>query len=129
MFNFSAKWDVVPSMLTQNHENVIKEFMGQTSSFNKYVIKPDVLVLGENRKVNNVRYMYGELGRGTGPSIVVMILKESPEAEVAAGEAEEEHQLILICILIHLATDLFSTTFFSHLRRNANRKHNLYNLL
>ncbi|NOT75106.1 MAG: asparagine synthetase B [Cyclobacteriaceae bacterium] len=64
VFNFSAKWDVVPSMLTQNHENVIKEFMGQTSSFNKYVIKPDVLVLGENRKVNNVRYMYGELGRG-----------------------------------------------------------------
>ena len=51
-------------MLTQDHESVIKEFMGQTSSFNKYTVKPDVLVLGENRRVNNVRYIYGELGRG-----------------------------------------------------------------
>ena len=64
LFDFSAKWDVIPSMLTQDHESVIKEFMGQTSSFNKYTVKPDVLVLGENRRVNNVRYIYGELGRG-----------------------------------------------------------------
>ncbi len=64
LFEFSAKWDVVPSMLTQNHEFVIKEFMGQTSSFSNYTVKPDVLVLGENKRVNSVRYIYGELGRG-----------------------------------------------------------------
>jgi len=64
LFDFSAKWDIIPSMLTQNHEHVIREFMGQTSSFNKFVVKPEVLVLGENRRANNVRYIYGELGRG-----------------------------------------------------------------
>jgi len=64
LFDFSAKWDIVPSMLTQNHEYVIKEFSGQTTSFNAAVVKPEALVLGENRKADNVRYIYGELGRG-----------------------------------------------------------------
>lgn len=64
LFDFSAKWDIIPAMLTQDHEHVIKEFMGQTSSFNKSVVKPEALVLGENRRANNVRYIYGELGRG-----------------------------------------------------------------
>jgi hypothetical protein len=64
LFDFSAKWDVVPSMLTQNHEYVIKEFSGQTTSFNAAVVKPEALVLGENRRADNVRYLYGELGRG-----------------------------------------------------------------
>ncbi|MEQ1586493.1 MAG: asparagine synthetase B [Cyclobacteriaceae bacterium] len=64
LFDFSAKWDIVPSMLTQNHESVIKEFSGQTTSFNAAVVKPEALVLGENRRADNVRYIYGELGRG-----------------------------------------------------------------
>ncbi len=64
LFNFSAKWDIIPTMLTQDHAHVIKEFMGQTSSFNKFVVKPESLILGENRQSNNVRYIYGELGRG-----------------------------------------------------------------
>lgn len=64
LFEFSAKWDIVPSMLTQNHEYVIKEFSGQTTSFNAAVVKPEALVLGENRRADNVRYVYGELGRG-----------------------------------------------------------------
>jgi hypothetical protein len=64
LFDFSAKWDLVPAMLTQNHEHVIQEFTGQTTSFNKYVVKSEALVLGENKKGNNVRYIYGELGRG-----------------------------------------------------------------
>lgn len=64
LFNFSAKWDLVPSILTQNHENVIKEFSGQTSAFNAAVVKPEALILGENKKAGNVRYIYGELGRG-----------------------------------------------------------------
>lgn len=64
VFDFSAKWDIIPSLLTQNHENVIKEFSGQTTAFNKFVVKPTVLVLGENKNDANVRYVYGELGRG-----------------------------------------------------------------
>ena len=64
VFEFSAKWDIVPSLLTQNHENVIKEFHGQTTAFSNYVVKPNVLVLGENRNKDNVRYIYGEQGKG-----------------------------------------------------------------
>jgi hypothetical protein len=64
LFNFSAKWDIVPTMLTQNHEYVIKEFSGQTSAFNAAVVKPEAFVLGENKQANNVRYIYGELSRG-----------------------------------------------------------------
>ena len=64
LFDFSAKWDIIPTMLTQDHEHVIKEFMGQTTAFNSYLIKPEVLVLGENSVADNVRYIYGELGRG-----------------------------------------------------------------
>lgn len=64
LFEFSAKWDIVPSLLTQNHEHNIKEFIGQTTAFNKYVVKATSLVLAENRRLNNVRYIYGELGRG-----------------------------------------------------------------
>ncbi len=64
LFQFSAKWDIVPSLLTQNHEFAIKEFHGQTTAFSKYVVKPTALILGENRARGNVRYIYGELGRG-----------------------------------------------------------------
>jgi Fe-S cluster assembly iron-binding protein IscA len=64
VFNFSAKWDLIPTILTQNHEYVIKEFSGQTSSFNAAVVKPEALILGENKNANNVRYLYGEIGRG-----------------------------------------------------------------
>jgi len=64
LFNFSAKWDLIPSILTQNHEHVIKEFNGQTSAFNAALVKPEALVLGENKKTDNVRYIYGEIGRG-----------------------------------------------------------------
>jgi hypothetical protein len=64
LFQFSAKWDIVPSLLTQNHEHVIKEFNGQTSSFNSTLVKPSAWVLGENRDAGRTRYLYGELGRG-----------------------------------------------------------------
>jgi hypothetical protein len=64
LFEFSAKWDIIPSLLTQNHQHAIREFIGQTTAFSNYVVKPSVLVLAENRKLNNVRYIYGELGRG-----------------------------------------------------------------
>jgi len=64
LFNYSAKWDIIPSILNQNHEKVIREFFGQTTAFNKFLVKPSVTVLGENRKANNVRYIYGEMGLG-----------------------------------------------------------------
>ncbi len=64
LFNFSAKWDIIPTILTQNHEYVIKEFSGQTSAFNAAVVKPEALILGENKSAHNVRYLYGEIGQG-----------------------------------------------------------------
>lgn len=64
LFEFSAKWDVVPTMLTQSHERVVKGFMGQTTSFNKNYIKPSVIVLGETKSINAARYIHGTLGKG-----------------------------------------------------------------
>jgi len=64
LFDFSAKWDLVPTMLTQNHEKVIKGFMGQTTAFRKSVIKPGITVLGENKGASEVRYLHGEIGKG-----------------------------------------------------------------
>jgi len=64
LFDFSAKWDVVPTMLTQNHDKVIKGFMGKTTAFRKEVVKPDVLVMGETKLVNEARYLHGEYGKG-----------------------------------------------------------------
>jgi hypothetical protein len=65
LFDFSAKWDVVPTMLTQCHTNVIDGFMGQTTDFKKELIKPNVLILGENKALNTARYLHGEMGQGT----------------------------------------------------------------
>lgn len=65
LFTFSAKFDPVPSMLCQNHTTTIKGFMGQTTAFRKEVIKSSVLVMGENKAVNEARYIHGEYGKGT----------------------------------------------------------------
>jgi hypothetical protein len=65
LFEFSAKWDIVPTMLCQNHEPIIKGFWGQTVGFNKTYIKPNVLILGENKAANEARYIHGEFGKGT----------------------------------------------------------------
>lgn len=64
LFGYSAKYDIIPTMLVQNHEHVIREFHGQTTCFNKYLIKPHVQILGENTSENRVRYIYSELGNG-----------------------------------------------------------------
>jgi len=64
LFEFSAKWDPIPSMLTQNHTNIIKGFMGQTTAFNKGVLKPNVLVMGENKAAREARYIHSEQGKG-----------------------------------------------------------------
>ena len=65
LFDFSAKWDPVPTMLCQNHKNLIKAFMGQSTAFNKDLIKSDVLIMGENKSANEARYIHGEFGQGT----------------------------------------------------------------
>lgn len=65
LFDFSAKWDPVPSMLTQNHERVIKGFMGQTTAFNKNYVKSNVILMGENKVANEARYIHGSFGKGT----------------------------------------------------------------
>lgn len=65
LFDFSAKWDPVPTMLCQNHQTVINGFMGQTTDFYKQTIKPNVLVMGENKALGTARYIHGELGNGT----------------------------------------------------------------
>ncbi len=65
LFEFSAKWDPVPTMLCQNHKNLIKGFMGQTTAFKLDLIKPGVLVMGENKVAGEARYIHGNLGKGT----------------------------------------------------------------
>ncbi len=65
LFEFSAKWDPVPAMLTQNHETLIKGFMGQTTAFKKQLIKPTVTIMGETRGKNEARYIHGTMGKGT----------------------------------------------------------------
>jgi hypothetical protein len=65
LFDFSAKYDPVPTMLTQCHVNVIKGFLGQTTAFHKEQIKKSVLVLAEREGTDQVRYIHGNVGRGT----------------------------------------------------------------
>jgi hypothetical protein len=65
LFEFSAKWDPVPSMLNQDHETRIRGFMGQTTAFNKSYVKTSVIILGENKSLNEARYIHGDFGKGT----------------------------------------------------------------
>lgn len=65
LFTFSAKWDPIPTMLTQCHEKVIKGFMGQTTAFKKRLIKPEVIIMGETKKIDEARYIHGTFGKGT----------------------------------------------------------------
>ncbi len=64
LFEFSAKWDPIPTMLSQNHQNMIKGFMGQTTAFRKDLLKSNVLVMGENKPAREARYIHGEKGKG-----------------------------------------------------------------
>ena len=64
LFDFSAKWDPIPTMLTQNHTRTVKGFMGQTTAFDKRHIKSEVLILGENKPAAEARYIHGEIGEG-----------------------------------------------------------------
>jgi len=61
---FSAKWDPVPTMLCQNHTQLVKGFYGQTTSFDSKTIKPSVLVMGENQINHEAKYIHGVVGKG-----------------------------------------------------------------
>ena len=65
LFEFSAKYDAVPAMLTQNHVVVIKGFMGQTTGFRRSTIKKHVIIMGEVEGQEQVKYIHGNFGRGT----------------------------------------------------------------
>ena len=61
---YSAKWDPVPTMLCQNHTQLVKGFMGQTTSFVRKSVKSNVLVMGENKVNSEARYIHGVKGKG-----------------------------------------------------------------
>ncbi len=61
---FSAKWDPIPTMLCQNHTTLIKGFYGQTTGYEMHLLKPNVVVMGENAPLSEARYIHGILGRG-----------------------------------------------------------------
>jgi len=64
LMEFSAKWDVIPSMLCQNHTQLVKGFMGQTTAFDSELIKSNVLTLGKNELNDEARYIHGQKGKG-----------------------------------------------------------------
>lgn len=65
LFDFSAKYDPVPTMLTQCQTNVIDGFLGQTTSFFKDKVKKNVIILAEVPGTNEVKYLHGNIGKGT----------------------------------------------------------------
>lgn len=65
LFDFSAKWDIIPTILCQNHTRIIKGFYGQNTAYRKHLIKSNVLIMGENRGLNEARYLHGTFGKGT----------------------------------------------------------------
>jgi hypothetical protein len=65
LFEFSAKWDPVPSMLTQNHVASVPGFYGQTTAFHRERIKSSVVILGESPGRGEVKYLHGNFGTGT----------------------------------------------------------------
>lgn len=64
LMDFSAKWDVIPSMLCQNHTSLVKGFMGQSTAFDSELIKSNVLILGQNELNSEARYIHGQKGKG-----------------------------------------------------------------
>ena len=64
LMEYSAKWDPIPTMLTQNHTALVKGFMGQTTSFTREQIKSNVLVMGENKTNGEAKYIHGIKGKG-----------------------------------------------------------------
>ncbi|RTZ05660.1 asparagine synthetase B [Flavobacterium bomense] len=64
LMEFSAKWDPIPTMLCQNHTQLVKGFMGQTTSFDAVLVKSNVLVMGTGELNGEARYIHGQKGKG-----------------------------------------------------------------
>lgn len=64
LMEYSAKWDPIPTMLCQNHTQLVKGFMGQTTAFDVSMIKSNVLIMGENKQNGEARYIHGTKGKG-----------------------------------------------------------------
>ena len=65
LFEFSAKYDPVPTMLTQSHVPIVRGFLGQTTAFRRSLIKPSITILGEVTGTESIKYIHGNVGRGT----------------------------------------------------------------
>ena len=65
LFEFSAKYDPVPAMLTQSHTNIVDGFLGQTTAYRRSLIKDSVIILGEVEESEEVKYIHGSAGKGT----------------------------------------------------------------
>lgn len=65
LFEFSAKYDPVPCMLTQNHVSIVHNFMGQTTGFHRDKLKKSIVVMGEKENGSEVKYIHGNMGKGT----------------------------------------------------------------
>ena len=64
LMDYSAKWDPIPTMLVQNHTALVKGFMGQTTSYAREQVKPNVLIMGEQKANGEARYIHGIKGKG-----------------------------------------------------------------
>ena len=64
LMEFSAKWDPIPSMLCQNHTQLVKGFMGQTTAISAPLIKSNVMVMGTCELNGEARYIHGQKGKG-----------------------------------------------------------------
>lgn len=65
LFEFAAKHDPIPTMLTQNHVSVVPGYLGQTTSFNMATIRGSITILGQVEGTNYAKYIHGKLGKGT----------------------------------------------------------------
>ncbi|MBF0546863.1 MAG: asparagine synthetase B [Candidatus Riflebacteria bacterium] len=109
LFEFSAKVDPIPTMLTQNHRNVIDGFYGQTTAFRKSLIKPSITILAENNDGMSVKYLRGDLGKGAfafygghDPADVSHIVGEGP-TQLELHKNSPGYRLILNNILFPAA--------------------------
>ncbi|MFM2392940.1 MAG: hypothetical protein RLZZ546_922 [Bacteroidota bacterium] len=109
VFDFSAKWDPIPTMLCQNHTQTIKGFMGQSTAFRKKFIKTNVLTLGEMKVAGEARYLHGTYGYGTwtfygghDPEDYRHYVKD-PETDLSLHPTSPGYRLILNNILFPAA--------------------------
>jgi hypothetical protein len=65
LFEFSAKHDPIPTMLTQNHVAKVAGFLGQSTSFRRDRLRNTVTILGDIPDSPYAKYVHGKLGKGT----------------------------------------------------------------